>query len=68
MNKRLLFLIDYYAKGNKSEFCRIMGWKPQYLQKLLRNESFGIMPVMKILQTYKDVNARWFLFGTGNFK
>lgn len=66
MNKRLLFLIDYYVDGNKAEFCRQFGWKPQYLHKLLKNESFGIVPVLSILEKYKDINARWFLFGTGD--
>ena len=66
MNRRLLFLIDYYTNGNKAEFCRQLGWKPQYLQKLLKNEAFGIAPVLSVLGKYKEVNARWFLFGVGN--
>lgn len=65
MNKRLLKIIDYKARGRQNVFAEMMGWSPQYVAKLVRGDNFGLTPVLAILSTFKDINARWFLFGEG---
>ena len=44
----------------------MLGWTPQYLAKLLKGDSFGIVPVMTIVSKLPDINARWFLTGEGD--
>lgn len=65
MNSRLNKLIDYRTDGNRTEFAQLMGWSRPYLSKLLRGESWGIVPVLRIIETLPEVNARWFLTGEG---
>ena len=35
MNTRLLEFIQFKTSGNQAEFAKVMGWSPQYLNKLL---------------------------------
>lgn len=66
MNTRLRKLIDLKTSGNQAEFAALMGWKPQYLFRLLNGQSgFGIRPVMALLQRFPELNARWLLLGQG---
>lgn len=65
MSDRLNQIIAYKTGGRKTEFCSLLGWKPPYLAKLLRGADFGITPVRTILSAFPEVDARWFLFGTG---
>lgn len=66
MIQRLNELISYAAGGNKSRFAATMGWKPQYLHRILTGETgLGIQPVKRILQVFPELSARWLLLGTG---
>lgn len=63
MNSRLLEIIRYKTGGKQTEFAALMGWTPQYLAKLLRGENFGITPVVTLIETLPEINARWVLTG-----
>lgn len=66
MNQRLRKIIDYKTGGNQAEFAALMGWKPQYLFRLLKGESgIGIRPVVALLEKFPELNARWLLLGEG---
>lgn len=65
MNTRLAQFIEYATGGNRAEFARTMGWRPQYVNNLLGNISLGIKPVVAILEKYPELNARWMLLGEG---
>ena len=66
MNTRLQEIVKYKTGGHKTAFAEFMGWKPQYLAKLLNGENFGLQPVLSILEKLPEINARWFLFGEGH--
>ena len=66
MNDRLLEIIKYKTAGKHAEFARIMGWSPQYLNRLIKGESgIGIRPIVALLQKFPELNARWLLLGEG---
>lgn len=66
MIKRLCEVIAYATGGKKSEFANMMGWKPQYLHRLMTGETgLGIQPVRAILQRFPELDARWFILGEG---
>ena len=65
MNERLEEIIRYKTGGKKIPFAELMGWSPQYLSKMLRGENFGVQPILTVLEKLPEINARWFLFGTG---
>lgn len=66
MNERLAKFIQYKTSGHQAEFANIMGWSPQYLLKLIKGESFGIRPVVALIERFPDLNARWLLTGEGS--
>lgn len=66
MNDRLLDIIKYKTGGKQTEFAALMGWKPQYLAKLLKGENFGLQPTLTILANIPEINARWFMLGDGS--
>lgn len=66
MNNRLLEIIKYKTGGRQTDFAALLGWTPQYLTKLLKGDNFGIRPVMTVLTTFPDINARWFMLGEGD--
>ena len=66
MNNRLQEIIKYKTGGRQSDFANLLGWTPQYLAKLLRGENFGIRPVLTLLETLPEINARWLLLGQGD--
>lgn len=66
MNERLNEIIKYKTGGKRIPFAEMVGWTPQYLSKLLKGENFGMQPILTILEKFPDINARWFLFGTGD--
>ena len=66
MNNRLQEIIRYKTGGRQAEFANLLGWTPQYLAKLLRGENFGIRPVLRLLETLPEINARWLLLGQGD--
>lgn len=65
MKERLLQVIRYKTNGKKAQFAALLDWSPQYLSKLLRGESFGMQPILTILQRLPEISARWFLLGEG---
>ncbi len=65
MNNRLIEIIKYKTGGRKTDFAALMGWAPQYLTKLIKGENFGIIPVVTIIRTLPEINARWLLLGEG---
>ena len=65
MNKRLAQFIEYKTGGNQKEFAAMLGWSPQYLHKMLKGDSMGIQPVISLLQTFPELNARWLILGEG---
>lgn len=65
MNKRLSDFIEYKTGGKQIEFANTMGWSPQYLAKLLKGDSFGVRPVLALLEKFPELNARWLLLGEG---
>ena len=64
MNNRLLEIIKYATNGKQVEFANIMGWKPQYVTKCLR-EGMGIRPITALLEQFPELNARWLILGEG---
>lgn len=65
MKDRLLKILEYKTGGKQTPFAKMLGWTPQYLKKLLNGVNFGLQPVITILKTFPEVNARWFLLGEG---
>lgn len=66
MNSRLREIINYKTGGRQNPFAELLGWSPQYLAKLLKGGNFGLSPVLTLLSTFPEINARWFLFGEGS--
>lgn len=65
MNTRLQAIIQYKTGGRQNVFAELMGWTPQYITKLTKGKDFGLQPVLKIVETLPELNARWFLTGEG---
>lgn len=65
MNTRLLEFIQYKTSGKQAEFAELLGWSPQYLNKLIREGSIGVKPVTALLERFPELNARWLLLGEG---
>lgn len=66
MHKRLLEIIQYSTGGKQADFAEIMGWSPQYLNRLTKGESgIGIRPIIALLEKFPELNARWLLLGEG---
>ncbi|MBR5271811.1 MAG: hypothetical protein IKU25_00225 [Clostridia bacterium] len=65
MQNRLLELIQYKTNGIQADFAELMGWSPQYLNKLIREGSMGIKPITALLEKFPELNARWLLLGEG---
>ena len=65
MHNRLLEFIQYKTMGVQADFAELMGWSPQYLNKLIREGSIGIKPITSMLEKFPELNARWLLLGEG---
>ena len=65
MNERLLQFIQYKTGGKQAEFASLMGWSPQYLNKMLKEGGIGIRPIVALLEKFPELNARWLLLGEG---
>lgn len=66
IHDRLLDIIQYATAGKQAEFAQIMGWSPQYLNRLIKGESgIGIRPVIALLEKFPEINARWLLLCDG---
>lgn len=66
MNNRLREIIEYKTNGKHKQFAEFMGWKEQYLGKLVHGTNFGLTPIVSILTKLPEINARWFLLGEGS--
>ena len=66
MYTRLLEIMKYKTGGRQTELAELLGWKPQYLAKLLKGENFGLQPVLAIVTQFPEINARWLLTGEGD--
>lgn len=65
MQERLNAIIEYRTDGNRTEFAELVGWSRPYLSKLLRGEGWGIAPVLRLVERFPTLNARWLLTGEG---
>lgn len=65
MNERLLQFIQYKTGGKQADFAELMGWSPQYLNKMLKEGGIGIRPIVALLEKFPELNARWLLLGEG---
>ena len=66
IHERLLDIIQYKTSGKQAEFADIMGWSPQYLNRLTKGESgIGMRPIIALLEKFPELNARWLLLGEG---
>lgn len=61
--ERLDELIEYYSKGNKSHFAKMLGVKAQTINTWLTRNTYDIE---LIFAKCKDVNAKWLLTGSGD--
>lgn len=66
MNRRLAQFIEYKTGGNQKDFAAMLGWSPQYLNKMLKGISIGIQPVISLLETFPELDARWLILGEGS--
>lgn len=62
---RLARFIVYKTNNNKKEFANMLGYSAQYLNRMLTDGSIGIAPVVNMLRTFPELNARWLLLGEG---
>lgn len=65
MHTRIDTMITHYTDGRRREFAQRLGWSMPYLSKVLRGDAVGLTPVLTILSTFPELNARWLLFGVG---
>lgn len=65
MKDRLREIIQYKTFGKQKQFAEFVGWKPQYLARLLGSGNFGLQPVLTLLKALPEINARWLLLGEG---
>lgn len=68
MQERLNAIIEYHTDGNRTEFAELVGWSRPYLSKLLRGEGWGISPVLRLVERFPTLNARWLLTGEGRMQ
>lgn len=65
INQRIrLIATENFAR--KKDFAEFLGWRPNYLSKILGGQNIGLTPLMHILQKMPEINARWLLLGEGN--
>lgn len=65
IGNRLKAIIKYKTGGRQTDFAQLLGWKPQYITRLLAGKCFGLSPVISILEAMPEINARWLLLGQG---
>jgi len=66
INLRINQLVAIKAGGNKSQFAKQIGWVPQYMTRVTKEDGpTGLAVVEQILTAFKDVNPRWLIFGEG---
>lgn len=62
---RILMLMRYKGFSVKTEFGDFLGWKKQYLQKILNGGLIGMSVINTILEKFPDISARWLITGEG---
>lgn len=65
INSRILRIIEHFCEGNKAEFARLMGEKPQTISAWLVRD-VGKSIVYKITGKFTNVNPAWLLTGKGD--
>jgi hypothetical protein len=65
MKERLLLFIQHVTGGRMTEFADLMGWSPQYLNRLTSVGSIGLRPIIALLEKFPNLNARWLILGEG---
>lgn len=60
--ERLEALIDHYSNGNKSDFARMLGIKPQTINSWMSRDSYDIDLIYSICE---NLSADWLLTGEG---
>lgn len=66
MQHRIALVVAYATGGRRKDFAEKMGWKPQYLTKLLRGEAIGVKPLVSILEVFPEISPQWLLLGQGS--
>lgn len=67
INDRLASFIAYKCGDDKAAFAELMGWKRQYMNKLLKGEGgIGLNPIAALLSKFPELNARWLILGEGS--
>ena len=64
MNERIRLIAASQFK-RKKDFAEHLGWKPNYLSKILGGQNIGLRPILEILEKMPNISARWLLFGEG---
>jgi len=62
---RILRLISHYAEGNKAEFARMVGERPQTINSWCTRTDIGSTVVNKICERLPEVRREWLLVGVG---
>lgn len=65
MKNRIEQIVRYRTGGKQKQFAELMGWSPQYLAKLLQGKSIGIAPIIRLVEAFPELDARWLLTGEG---
>ena len=65
MKDRLRQVVRYKTNGKQKAFAELMGWTPAYMTKLMRGDGIGLQPILTLLEKLPEIDARWFLFGSG---
>lgn len=66
MHRRIKDVVDVFYSGSQKSFSEAVGWSTSYTSAVLSGKtSIGLTPILTILSTIPDLNARWLLFGTG---
>lgn len=61
--ERLEALINHYSNGNKSDFARMLGIKPQTINSWMSRDSYDIDLIYSFCE---NLSAEWLLTGKGN--
>lgn len=62
-SERVNSLVEYYGKGNKSEFARLLGTTPQVIATWIARDT---MNYDLIYAKCEDLSAHWLLSGEGD--
>lgn len=65
MKNRIEQIVRYRTGGKRKQFAELMGWTPQYLTKLLQGKGIGIAPIIRLIEAFPELDARWLLTGAG---